>query len=119
MRTAIVVALFLPIVLVANEPRVSAPILGQDVYLVRELIAATTPDEVTYIGGIIDTEFVPGAIPRDTYRVAADGTEVHQIMYERADLLWVVTTSKTNLHIQYKVQKSPDGWKIISKGPPP
>ncbi len=115
MRTAIVVAAFLPVVLLAGEPKVSAPISSEDVRQIRELVAAVTTDPITVISGVLASEHVPGSIPRKSFHVAADGTRMPSTSYERADLVWAMTSPKKGLPIQYQLQKSAQGWKIIRK----
>jgi hypothetical protein len=55
MRATIVFFVFLPVVLLANEPKVSAPISSYDVRQIRELVAAVTTDPITGICGVLAT----------------------------------------------------------------
>jgi hypothetical protein len=115
MRASMIVAVFLPVVLVAGEPNVTAPVSAEDVRQICKVVASTTTDPITSILGVISTEYVPGAVARESFHFAADGTKVPSTCYERADLVWVVTSHKTLLPTMHKLEKSPHGWKIISK----
>jgi len=109
-----VVAVFVPLLLLADEPKVTAPISSGDVRQICELVASVTSDRIITIGGVLSNEYVPGAVPRESFHFAADGTRVPSTCYERGDLVWVHTSHKTH-PMEYRVEKSPQGWKIISK----
>jgi hypothetical protein len=87
MRASIVVAVFLPLLSLADEPKVYAPISSEDVRQICKLVASATTDPVTIIGGILSTKYVPGSAPRESFHFAADSTRVPSTSYERADLL--------------------------------
>jgi hypothetical protein len=114
-----IVPFLLPVTLLAEGPRMTAPISVEDVREVCSAVASATPDQITSISAVISMEFVPGALATQCIHVADDGTEVRSTCYARADLVWVLTVSPTGVPMQYKVQKASQGWKIISKGPPP
>jgi hypothetical protein len=115
MRGSIVFAAFLPAVLLADQPKVTAPISSEDVRQICKVVATATGDPVTSIGGVLTSEPLAGAVPRDSFHFAEDGTRVPSTSYERADLVWAITSPKKQLPTMYKLEKSPHGWKIISK----
>jgi hypothetical protein len=115
MRATIVVLALLPVMLVAEEPKVSAPISSEDVRQIRELVHTVSTDPIGRIDGVLTSEYVPGSVPRETFHFAADGTRVPSRSYERADLVWAMTLPKTGLPIRYQLEKSAHGWKIIRK----
>jgi hypothetical protein len=115
MRASMVAGLFLPIMLLAAEPKVSAPISSEDVRQIRQLVAAVATDPITSIDGVLTNERVPGSVPRESFHFAADGTRVPSTSYERADLVWAMTSPKKGLPIQYQLEKFAHGWKIIRK----
>lgn len=115
MFPTIVLAALFPIVLLAAEPKVSAPISSHDVQQIRKLIAAVTTDPIISISGVFASEPVPGAAPRESFHFAADGARVQSTSYERANLVWAMTSPKKGLPIQYQLEKSARDWKIIRK----
>jgi hypothetical protein len=56
MRAAMVVAVFVPLLLLAGEPKVTAPISSGDVQQICELVASVTSDRIITIGGVLSNE---------------------------------------------------------------
>jgi hypothetical protein len=115
MRGSIVFAALLPAVLLADEPKVTSPISSGDVQQICKLVATATSDPVGSISGVLTSEPLAGAVPRASFHFAENGTRVPSTSYERADLVWAITSRKKTLPTMYKLEKSAHGWKIISK----
>ena len=113
MRAVIVAAAFLPVALFAAEPKVFAQISDDDVHQICKTVASVTADPVTMIAGVLSSEPISGAAARKGFHFAADGSKVWSKFYERADLVWAVTPRKTGLPVEYQLEKSEHGWKIV------
>ena len=116
MRTAVLLVAFLPIALSAGELKVTAPISSDDVQQICKLIGSNTGDSDVSIGGVLSSDYVRGAVARDSFQFAPGGTRVPSKLYERADLVAAVTTFKSQQPPTiYWLEKSPQGWKIVNQ----
>ena len=112
MRIVILIAAFPATLLFAAQLDITAPISATDVRQIRKLVASETRDSIVGIAGARTNKPLPGAVPVSEYR-DKDGRTV--TTYDRADVVWVLTSHKHGHAMMYKLEKSTAGWKMVDK----
>ena len=100
-------------------PRITAHVSDRDVAQISAVVHAATRETILSIDPIYESKPVTGSIPRKTSTLDILGpgqTRMRDIViYERTDLVGVRTSDGKHLPMSYRIQKLPQGWKIIYK----
>jgi len=119
MRVAVILAAFLPLVALANEPEMKAPISSADVREVCKVIASDANEPIARILSVLSEVYVPGVAPEQQLVNLPNGKEKTITVYPRRDRVQVYTSCSScgggvYGHV-YQVQKSHDQWRIAKK----
>ena len=116
MRAQLIAAFILPAVVLADEPKVTAPISSEDVKQICALVRGVTAEPIGAIAEVFTQEYVEGVAPQQETHIPAKGETYEVTVYPRRDQVKVYTEPKGLLPMWFDIQKLNDKWTIIKKG---
>jgi hypothetical protein len=118
MRVALLITVFVPAVLLADQPKVTAPISPADVQEICALVRTVTPETVSAISKVTTPDYVPGVAPEHALHIPEKGEAHDVVVYPRRDRVYVFTNParKDLMPFWLDIEKVNDKWTIIKKG---
>jgi hypothetical protein len=109
---AILVALLVGCRARADDPKVNAPILPEDVREICALVSAETSEPISEISEVTTEAYTPGVTPRQVVSIAANGERHETTMYPCPDRVWVFTHPAKGSPLWLDIQKKEGKWTI-------
>jgi hypothetical protein len=97
----------------ADDPKVTAPILPQDVQKICALVRAETTEPIAEISEVTTDAPIAGVSPRKTVNIATNGERQETAMYPCPDRVWVFTHPAQGAPLWFDVQKKDEKWAIV------
>jgi hypothetical protein len=97
----------------ADDPKVNAPVSPDDVQAICAVVRAHTTEPISEISEVTTEAYIPGATPRQTVSIAANGERHESTMYLCPDRVWVFTRPPQGAQLWFDVQKKEGKWTIM------
>jgi hypothetical protein len=117
LRTTLTAVFLLPVVLFAEEPKVTAPISAEDVQQICKLVRSVTTEPIGTISEVTTQEYIAGVPTRQDWLIPEKGEGRYVTVYFRRDRVWVFTRPerKDLLPMMIHLQTTDAEWKITKK----
>lgn len=99
--------------LLAEDPKVNAPISPEDVQEICALVRVATSEPILEISEVTTEAYIPGVTPRQVVVISANGERHEATEYSCLDRVWVFTHPAQGSPLWFDIHKKDNKWTIL------
>ena len=97
----------------ADDLKVNAPILSEDVQEICALVRVATSEPISEISEVTTEAHIPDVTPRQVVSIAANGERHETTLYPCPDRVWVFTHPAQGSPLWFDIHKKDAKWIIV------